>query len=111
MFVFTPAQHEVSDEASGLSKLRRDEERVVLLGLVGPCDATLECRLGLVSVARHGIEIAVYGFVGEDECEVVKIASLESSKRESGGCQGSGELDHPSVLVLNERARVDSSIL
>jgi hypothetical protein len=103
MLIVVPAQHEISNEALGITQFDGDEQSVVDIGVFGEADSLFEQLFGLLAGTGHAVEVSIDGLVFEDSCEVVEVASFESSNDQTPGTDGASELGHPHVLAPDVR--------
>jgi hypothetical protein len=94
MLIIVPAQHEISNEALGIAQFDGDEQSIVDIGAFGKADSLLEQLFGLLAGTGHAVEVSIDGLVFEDSCEVVKVASFETSNDQTTRIDRARELDH-----------------
>jgi hypothetical protein len=94
MLIIVPAQHEISNEALGIAQFDGDEQSIVHIGAFGKADSLLEQLFGLLAGTGHAVEVSIDGLVFEDSCEVVKVASFETSNDQTTRIDRARELDH-----------------
>jgi hypothetical protein len=94
MLIIVPAQHEISNEALGIAQFDGDEQSIVDIGAFGKADSLLEQLFGLLAGTGHAVEVSIDGLVFEDSCEVVKVASFETSNDQTTRIDRARELGH-----------------
>jgi hypothetical protein len=88
VLVIVPTQHEITDEALRFSEFDRDVQDVFTLCGVDFSDALLQGPERLFARARDAVEIAVHGFVLEDQHEIVEVLPLKGPQHETRRLDG-----------------------